>query len=654
MSALQTVSAYIKNLANAVTGRSVPSGVTSGSVGFSAGGPLFLDAFHSKRPPTPPEIVNSYKSIAYSCIRLNQHGVARTPLKLYARTSPRQARPRRSYSRVASLRVERYIRSQPHLARALGPDDAVDEIKEHPFLEALDKPNPYFDGDLLLQHIVASMEVVGTAYLYPTRPLGPDGDPDITQARVGMEIWPFQAQYVYPYKGMGVDELLKEYRYFGDSYPRGGLVRIRYVSLRDPYLSAYSPLHACFEQAGLTDYYYAIVESILKTGARPSMMISPKDANVPLGEQERLRIETNMNNRFTGGRSGHIWVNNGAMDVKELMFPPADLAGLQITENMRLLIANCFDVPISLLQAEDTNRAVASEGSHQHQYYAIEPRCRAIASALTQQLAQPVDDRLFFCFDNPVARDDERETKIWGMKLADGRATANEAREDEGLEPVEWGDEPWLAGTLKQPSQLEEAHEQGLKAQEQGLAQGADKHQMAKESHEDGLKTSDQSRKHSDERLNMEKSAQEMDAEDRAKKAKDKERTLDLRAEEIDLKRSMLGCKYRIQKRNVEWKSKVIDARNKRGLVELEKSRVAASIRKEELKVERSRDENLASIETDKLEIKRRRLNNKKRKIAIKAREAEVNAQRLKIIDQALEQTVELNKRDLQTNGKKS
>lgn len=525
MPVIQTVGTYFRNLANAVTGR-VPLGVTAGSIGFSAGGPLFLDAFRSKRPPSPYELVNAYKAIAYSCIRLNMHGVSRTPLRLYSRTSPKQARPRRSFRRVTSTRVERYIRSQPYLSRMLASEDAVDEITEHPFLEAFDNPNPYFDGEILLQHVVASMDVVGTAYIFPTRPIGPDGRPDVTQARAGMEFWPFQSQYVYPYKGMGIDSdgLLKEYRYFGDSYAPDALIRIRYPSLRDPYLSAYSPLHACFEQAGLSDYYTAVVESILKSGARPSMMMSPKDANVPLGEPERKRIEYDINNRFTGGRSGHIWVSNGALDVKELQFPPADLAGLNITQFMRLEIANCFDVPISLLQAEDTNRAVASEGTHQHQYYAIAPRCRLIAAALTKQLSRPVDDRLFFVFDDPVNRDEELDAKIWGMKIADGRATANEARAAEGLEPVEWGDEPWLAGTLKQPSQLEESHEQGMKQQaeshEVGLKQG-------QESHIDGLKTSEQAREHGAERLKMEKDAREKDAEDRAREAKDKERSLD-------------------------------------------------------------------------------------------------------------------------------
>lgn len=528
MTSLQSIGSYFRNVAGAVLGRSAPPGVTAGSIGFAAGGPLFLDAFHSKRPPHPYDLVNSWKSIVYSCTRLNMHGVARTPLKLYARTSPKQRRPRRSYSRVLSTRTERYIRSQPFLARTLNEDDAIDEIKDHPFLEALDKPNPYFDGNLLIHHIVASMDIIGTAYLFPTRPLGSDGNPDITQARVGTEIWPFQSQYVYPIKGMSPDGLIREYRYFGDSYSPDSLIRIRYVSLRDPYLSAYSPLHACFEQQGLTDYYKAIVESILKSGARPALMVSPADAAVPFGESERKRLEQDINNRFTGGRSGHVWVNNSALKVEPISYTPADLAGLTISKDMRLEIANCLDIPISMLQSEDSNRAVSQEGTHQHQYYAIEPRCRAIASALTQQWAQPVDDRLFFCFEDPVARDDERDAKVVGLKIADGRMSINEAREEHGLEPVEWGDEPWLPGTLIQPSQQQEKHEQSMEQQKvnhslnvqkqtQGLKQGAEQHDMGKETHELGKQKA---------KLELEK-----DAEDRAQEALDKARAVILEDE---------------------------------------------------------------------------------------------------------------------------
>lgn len=470
--------------------RTAPSGVYSGSIGFTAGGPSWLDAFRSKRPPNPYELVNSFKAIAYACIQLNANSVCKVPLRLYAKTSTAQSRPKRAFRPVSSARRNAYLRSLPYLSRTLDTHDEVDEITEHPFLAAFDNPNEYFDGFSFLQHLVRSLDVVGSSYFYPERPLRPDGTADDTQARYGMKLWPLQSQYVYAIKG-SKEQLIRSYRYFGDDYQPHELVRIRHVSLRDPYMSSYSPLHACFEQVGLSDYYTAVVESIMKSGARPSLMVSPADANVPLGEAERRRLETDLNNRFGGGRSGHIWVNNGALKTESISYQPADLAGLEITKWVRLLVANCFDVPISLLQAEDSNRAVAAAGLHQHQYYAVEPRCQLIAAALTRQLAQPVDDRLFFAFDDPVSRDNEQEAKVWDMKVKNGTATINEAREDDGMGGVEWGDEPWLSSTLQQPSQQQAKHELAIDQQKQGIDQGADKHQMAKEQHGVALKQSE-------------------------------------------------------------------------------------------------------------------------------------------------------------------
>ena len=445
--------------------RSAPAGIASGAVGFGAGGPVWLDIARSKRPPSPYELTNAYKNVAYSCIQLNANGVARVPLRLYAKTSKKQARPRRSCRSVPAGR-QRYLRSLPSLARQLESTDSdqIDEITEHPLLAAFDSPNDFFDGNGLLQLIARQLDCVGSAYLFPERPLRADGTGDPTQAREGMKLWGLQSQYVYAVKGQGT-EVLRSYRYFGDTYAPSDLVRIRYVSLRDPYLSSYAPLHACFESVGLGDYYLSTVESFLKNDAQMSLLVSPKDGlNRPWDDAARKRWEVEMNTKFGRGRQGRVMTTDGSVDVNPIAYPPADLSGLEISKWERLLVANCFDVPISLLQAEDTNRAVASEGTHQHQYYAIAPRCCIIANALTHQAARPVDDRLFFAFDDPVRRDEERDSKIIDMQLKNGFLSINEARAADGLEPVEWGDEPWFPQTLIQPTAAAEAreHAQGI------------------------------------------------------------------------------------------------------------------------------------------------------------------------------------------------
>lgn len=449
--------------------RSAPTGVVAGSVGFGAGGPVWLDAFRSKRPPFPYELVNEFKAVAYACIRLNSNGVSKVPLRWYVKTGKGQARPGRGLRTIARpvpMGRQRYVRSQAHVRAMVSPEHEVEELVDHPLCRAFENPNPYFDGNQFLQWVCQSLDVVGSMYLFPDRP-GAQTDP--ADLKLAPEtIWGLQSQYVYAVKGYG-DEILKEYRYFGDTFHPSRLVRIRYVSLRDPYLSAYSPLHACYEEVGLGNYYIAVVESIMKTGARPSGIIGPKDANMPFGDDQRRRLEVDINNRFTGGRSGHILVTNGSYEWNPISYPPADLAGLKISEWVRLLVANCFDVPISLLQAEDTNRAVASEGTHQHQAMAVEPRCRMIASAITKYICQPIDPRIFCAFDDPVARDKERDAKVWDMKIKNGTATPNEARCDEDEEMVPWGNEPWMPNSLVQPSQAVANHEAGLAAQQGAL-----------------------------------------------------------------------------------------------------------------------------------------------------------------------------------------
>lgn len=448
-------------------GRSAPTGLSSGALGFGSGGPVYLDAAHTKRPPLPHELVDAYKSIAYACIGLNAKGVAKVPLRLYAVKRPGQRAPRRSFRRAAD-RLQRRIRGlddrptlSTGLSRAIDTNDEIDEVLDHPLLESIAKPNPYFDRELLLLYTVISLDAVGSAYMFPERPAGADGMGD--PAWASKRVWPLQPQYVFPVKGTVPGELIREWRYFGDTFGANELVRARHVSLRDPYLSGYAPLHACFEQTSLVDYYTASVEGILKGGARPEVIVSEKDMNARPTREQRERFEKEANRKFSGPRIGRVWYLDGAVDVDTLTYPPVDLGGLELTKEQRLLAANCFDVPISLLQLEDSNRATAQESTHQHQYYSIDPRCRLVASAWTAQWAQPVDERLFWFFDDPVTRDVKLDAEVFDMKVKNGTATINEARENDGLEPVPYGDEPWQSNSLIQPSAAAEERENKAK-----------------------------------------------------------------------------------------------------------------------------------------------------------------------------------------------
>jgi HK97 family phage portal protein len=424
-----------------------------GGPGYGTGGPIFGDAFGSRRAPTATQLVEAYKSVVYACANLNAQGVARVPLRLYASTADRQARPKCG-TRPIGKALASHLRRTTKAARSA----EIDEVVEHPLLEALDRANRDFDANLLVLYTVLCLEVLGTAYLLPSE--GPLGIPD--------ELWPLQAQYVSAERE-GNSALVSRYRYFAETYEPDELIRVRRVSLRDPYGSGYPPAQAAFEYVGLGDKFVSIQENLLANGVRPSVIVSPKDPNMPLGPHERSRFESDANRKFSGPGAGRAWVIDGAVEVHPLTFPPSDLAELQISDNALVRVANCFGVPISLLKTEDVNRANAEAGLYQHALYGLSPLCTLIASALTRWARGFSEgraaemrlgwDRLFFAFDNPVPEDEERRARVFDVQIKNGSLLINEARGEEGLPPVAWGDEPWFSRSLVQPSAMEEDRE---------------------------------------------------------------------------------------------------------------------------------------------------------------------------------------------------
>src|SRR6185437_7335165 len=111
---------------------------------------------------------------------------------------------------------------------------------------------------------------------------------------------------VFAVKGTEPGQVLREWRYFGDTFGPSELIRIRHVSLRDPYLSQYAPLHACYEQTSLVDYYTSSVEGILKGGARPETIVSEKDPLARPSQGVRENFEKQAAQKFAGARAGRV------------------------------------------------------------------------------------------------------------------------------------------------------------------------------------------------------------------------------------------------------------------------------------------------------------------------------------------------------------
>jgi hypothetical protein len=436
-------------LANGKRVEGPPGNFSTGS-GFY-GGPLFTDHFASKRAPSAWQLVEAYKSLIYACVMKNANAVARVPLRLYIDKS-KSSKPVRSLCdpHPISRRTFDRFRNDPHMEYcrvAPGTVEDIAEIREHPLLWMMDHSDPwgYFNRISLISLIVRYVDVIGTAYVAP-EPLG--------SLRMPQWLWPLFSQYVYPLRRMG-SALVEHYQYFADILPFDQIMRFRLTnSLRDPYAAAYSPTYAALEYANLEDIFVSIQEQVLMSGPRPNLVFSAKDPLQSPGEYERQRFSGDLNRQLSGANAGKALVTSGAWDITPVNVPTIDTGAVALSEYDMQRVCNCFGIPPSIMTTE-TNIANTAAAREIHAVEAVEPRCHMIASTLTWWSQLWGDDRLFWAFDSAVPEDEERRAKIDDIKLKNGSATINFVNEDSKYPPVEYGDEAWIPGSMRQPSMIQ-------------------------------------------------------------------------------------------------------------------------------------------------------------------------------------------------------
>ena len=399
----------------------------------------FVDQFKTQRSPTKADLVKTFKETVHACATMNAQTFAAVPLRLYVTTSQGQAEPRVS-TRALTRREERHLEKNAGLRRYWRKAVEVREVLEHPALALLEIVNENIDGFTLLELTDLYQEVVGNAYWY------------IQMEKVfgiPIAIWILEAQFVtimrkksnvitgYEYgTGMKREKIKPEF-----------MVPFAFPNLRDPNGYGWSPARAAWESINIVDKSNAYIQAVMDNRGRPDIVMQPKE---PIGEEEAIRFEKRYQKKFRQGGAGGVLILEEDMTVSPLNFTAKDVEMLSYHGASKVGIANNFGVPMSKLETKNVNRANAEAGDYQHARNAILPRCRRHEQRLNQRYAPMFDDRLFFAFDNPVPEDTKTLIQMWRTDAGTGDTTINERRADRGLDPVEWGDKPWVKAGMVQ------------------------------------------------------------------------------------------------------------------------------------------------------------------------------------------------------------
>ncbi len=431
--------------------------ISSASMG--SGGIPFVDAYNKTRSPSPIQLAQSLIGLSGACGALNAEGVASATLRLYVKTTRKN---RKSYciesgrtKDIPRRRLEKLAKTA-NGANFLRGATKVEEVDDHPLLDLLNKPNDVSDDDgvgMSLFHLLNMtqlyLESVGRAYWYVPRD-GMGGTPS--------ELWILPAQYVQEMPDLSGKTVIESYRYTGSTlgktdYQPNEIIAFRCADLSTGgYMGGKSPLRDAFEQVQMFRQFDAHTNALLRNAGRPDMLWSAKGDSEGggIGENEVKRLRNTIAQSFgMSGRGGMAFADTPGT-ITPLTWPNNEILTADQYKQIKTLIANCFQVPTTKLDRNESNLASAKTGDYAHAKDAILPRCRRIEAAINTFLLPMYDPdgQMFVAFDSPVPDDEMFELEQSKAFAASGAMLRNEQRAMMGLDPVAWGDQPLADGRM--------------------------------------------------------------------------------------------------------------------------------------------------------------------------------------------------------------
>ena len=385
-----------------------------------------------RAPFSPDRGVRAYRSWVYAAATINANAVAALPLRLYAKRdeslAPTRAieRRRKAYM-MGDGQGDQRPSSVVMRKAAMYGDDFEEVVGPHPVLDLLGEANPFLNGfDLAVLRILYG-ELTGNAYLHP-----------VVDEATGLpsELWPLASHFVEVIPDE--DEFIKGYLYGQNAQMKQVFQTDEVIHFRRPnpgnLFYGLGKVEAAYGSIVANDAVHEMDISTFANSARPDYAVVVK--GTPSGDQLD-RFQQQVENRLKGARKDGSFITvTGDVQFTPLNFPPKDLAGREeIVEE----IAAVFGVPVSMLKANDPNLASAQTGFAQWREGTILPLVRMDEQELNQSLLPlfGLEETHCLAYDNPVPTDRAFELQERQTAVAGGWRTPNEARLEEGREPVE-------------------------------------------------------------------------------------------------------------------------------------------------------------------------------------------------------------------------
>lgn len=308
------------------------------------------------------------------------------------------------------------------------------EVMKHPIITLLDKVNPFLTGTDLIEITLSYEELTGNAYWlldmfeggHPTEiyPLRPDR----------IRIVPDTKEYIKAYKYQ-----ISETKWV--TFKPEQIIHFKYFNSIDDYYGL-SPLSAgrmAINTQTLGDEYN---QNFYANSAQPrGALVSEK----PIKSDNKKRIAAAWKQMHQGNRNAHrVAILEGGLDWKALGITQKDMDFIAQKKMTREDIMGVFGVPPAMVGVfEFANYANSKEQREIFWRNTMVPKLNKYTAVLNEFLVKPWDETLEARFDystvDALQTDVQVKADTDEVLTRSGIKTINEAREERGMPPVDWG-----------------------------------------------------------------------------------------------------------------------------------------------------------------------------------------------------------------------
>jgi len=397
-----------------------------------------------KKPSSKVDFINSNEGWVYICVKLNFQAVGALRLKLYVAKESKG----KAYRTIKTRPVERKELRRLYANTALDPwltkAEEVEEVTEHPFIDLMRDVNPYHTSRDLKEFTTMFLDLTGECYWLMIK----DG------LGVPRQLWVIPSQYINPKYGDSLDKAIVGY-----VYKRGNVEIV--LKSEDVVMFSYpNPKNiftgfscvkgvadAVYIQSQMNEFETAMFENRGRVGG----VIEETEH---IGKTVVTRVKEDLEQKHTGSKKAGkmMYLPRGYKFTKDAM-TPTELNFIEGRKVNQIEICSSLDVPFGFFDPSAT-RANAEAAGYQHAKIGVLPRSERFADKVNEKVLPLFDEKLFCAFDDPVPQNRELILKEQIGRVKGNIMLINEARAEQGLEPIEGGDEMLVDNRLMPISAL--------------------------------------------------------------------------------------------------------------------------------------------------------------------------------------------------------